>query len=70
MNESENYFYNVEDNGHGFYQTFQVAEGDHFPVCSCCHAMVMINRGQGSACESCQHEAYMEACHDYDEGYM
>lgn len=62
----EEYFYDVEMNQHGFPQTYQQVGGASFPVCSCCHAMTMPNRGQGTACDTCQHEAFMHASHDYE----
>ena len=66
-NHFEGFFYDVQDNGFGHYQTYQVDEQGEFPVCSSCHAMVMINRGQGSACDTCQHEAYMHCQADYED---
>lgn len=67
-----NDFYDVAQNEHGHPQTYQrgsVTEEDH-TVCACCHAAVMPNRGQGSACEQCQHEHLLECQHDYDTGAL
>jgi len=63
----EDYFYDsVNDYNHP--QTYQVDDnGKSFPVCSCCHAMVMPNRGQGTACDSCQYEDYMQCVADYGD---
>ena len=65
--EYEDYFYEVRSNQYGFPQTYQIGLGHEFPVCICCHAMVMPNRGQGTACDTCNHEALMHAEHDYCE---
>jgi hypothetical protein len=62
--------YHVEKNEYGYPQTMQEGgpgQKDH-PVCSCCYACVMPNRGQGTACDTCQSEAAMEMSHDYDMG--
>lgn len=61
-------FFEEMTNEFGHPQMYQICDGARFPVCSSCHAMVMPNRGQGSACDSCQHEAYIWAAMDHDEG--
>lgn len=58
-------------NEFGFPQTYLEDEGEaSIPVCSNCTAMVMPNRGQGTICDSCAHEALMECQHDYDMGLL
>lgn len=54
-------------NEHGFPQTYEMIDGKLYPVCPCCRASVMPNRGQGTACGTCQHEDLMECMHDWSE---
>jgi hypothetical protein len=42
----------------------------NMPVCACCSAYKMPNRGGGTACETCQHEDFLECQHDYDQGWL
>ena len=73
--EEEEDFYEVQVNPHGFPQTYQrnshgYSSAADSPVCSQCQAAVMPNRGQGTACDSCQHEFLLECQHDYDTGEL
>lgn len=59
----------THENEHGCSQTYQLDEdGSETPVCASCGVLVMVNKGQGSECAQCQHEALLEAEKDYDEG--
>lgn len=55
-------------NEHGYPQTMQCDPKGDIPVCSQCKSVVMPNRGSGTCCEWCQHEAMLEMSHDYDVG--
>ena len=48
----------------------QYVDDEGHPTCPQCHCLVMPNRGQGTACDKCQHEFLIECEHDYDAGYM
>lgn len=59
------------DNEFGCSQTYQLDEdGSETPVCASCGILVMVNKGQGSECGSCQNDALRETKRDYDEGLL
>lgn len=53
-NETDTMYYEAT-NKHGYLQTFQRSDDgtSDVPVCSQCHACVMMNRGQGTICDAC-----------------
>lgn len=56
-------------NDYGLPQTMQYdGYGKYFAVCAQCKSCVMPNRGQGTICDKCAHDADIEMEHDYAEG--
>ena len=53
------------ENELGYIQTYSTESG--LPECSQCGAAVMLNRGQGTICDTCAHEALIEMALDYDD---
>lgn len=57
-------------NQYGFTQTYLQDGTSARPICSSCHALVMPNMGQGTLCDQCSHDIFIEMSIDYDEGHL
>ncbi len=52
------------------YGYLQYVDEEDNATCPGCNCLVVKNRGQGTTCEKCNHEALVEMSHDHDEAHM
>ncbi len=57
-------------NEFGHAQTYIRDVFELIPSCTSCYATVMLNRGQGTLCDSCAHDILIKMSHDYDMGEL